>query len=286
MEIERRFLLDRVPDEVMSQAGDRIVQGYLVNEEGREIRLRQSGKSRHLTVKDGTGVVRGEVEIVLTLPQFDELWPLTEGRRITKVRRRFTLGRHLVEVDNFEPPHSPLVLAEIEFEDLDAARSFSPPEAFGREVTDHPEYRNSWIASHGLPGPHGEGIQAGTIPFLMRGGRLHIVLVTNSSQSAWIVPKGNTEDGMSRHEAALMEAAEEAGVLGSLIPGMKSTCHLTSGRHLVLFAQRVTTLLNRWPEASVRKRRVVPLDRGLSMISDPGLKSCIERLAQRYQSRD
>jgi len=286
MEIERRFLLETVPPELMSQEGNRIQQGYIVSEDEREVRLRCTEKAQVLTVKEGMGIARGEVEVLLTRAQFDDLWPLTEGRRLAKVRRTFRWEGHLVEVDNFEPPHSPLVIAEIEFDDLATAHAFTPPKGFGREITDDIEYRNSWMATHGLPGPRSSNMQSGTVPLIERDGELHMVIVTNSSQTAWIVPKGNVDDGMSRHDAAMMEAAEEGGVLGQVVPSVKATCHLSSGRHLVLFLQKVTSLLSRWPESTIRKRRIVPIATGLKLISDPALRTCVKRIVDRAKKPD
>jgi len=68
-----------------------IHQGYLViGEDGSEVRLRQAsdegGYRRTLTVKSKGGLVRGEREIDLDEPQFDELWTMTDGKQLLKTR--------------------------------------------------------------------------------------------------------------------------------------------------------------------------------------------------------
>ncbi len=43
------------------------------------------------------------------------------------------------------------VVAEVEFDDEDAARAFTPPPWFGREVTGERGYANRSLSVHGLP---------------------------------------------------------------------------------------------------------------------------------------
>ena len=84
MEVERTYLLgDGVPD---LGEGTEIRQGYLAIDGGVEVRVRSAGDTCTLTVKGGSGLRRTEVELPLGATRFDELWPLTEGRRVTKVR--------------------------------------------------------------------------------------------------------------------------------------------------------------------------------------------------------
>src|SRR5215471_12745321 len=86
-EIERKFLLSRVPDKLKSSRCYVIEQGYLASEPiGRQVRLRKKGATASLTFKVGRGRHREEREIRLSSKQFDTLWPGTAGRRLRKVR--------------------------------------------------------------------------------------------------------------------------------------------------------------------------------------------------------
>jgi CYTH domain-containing protein len=105
-----------------------------------------------LTIKSGRGGVRTEEELALDRRQGDALWELTEGRRVQKTRRRVRVGDAVIEVDEYGGAVDGLLVAEVEFEDEQAARAFRPPPWFGREVTDDPRYSNRNLATDGIPG--------------------------------------------------------------------------------------------------------------------------------------
>ena len=98
MERERKFLVDRLPDDLGPAVAIR--QGYLALDGNVQVRVRRADSECTLTVKGGRGRDRTEVETTITVEQFDDLWPLTEGRRIEKARHRVPLvdGR-TAEVD-------------------------------------------------------------------------------------------------------------------------------------------------------------------------------------------
>ncbi len=151
-EIERKFVLAGLPDQLAERAGVSISQGYLGNGEGSEIRLRRAGERTLLTVKSGAGEVREELEVELAADLFATLWPLTEGRRIAKTRLREPLGGALVaEVDVYAGRLSGLVVAEVEFGSEWRAREFEAPAWLGREVTGDPRYANRSLAMSDAP---------------------------------------------------------------------------------------------------------------------------------------
>lgn len=148
VEIERKFLIGDLPELVGS--GDQIRQGYLpLAETGAVVRVRKRGTRRYLTVKSGRGLERNEYEEPITVQMFDALWPLTEGRRITKVRHQIEVTGATVEVDVFSGHLNGLMLAEVEFTDLESARRFVPPPWVGKEVTDDPAYTNRALSTSG-----------------------------------------------------------------------------------------------------------------------------------------
>jgi adenylate cyclase len=151
-EIERKFLVARVPEGLLADSGKLIEQGYLVADaEGLEVRLRRKDGRCFQTVKSGQGLVRTEVEIELSADQFAALWPLTAERRLVKHRHRLTAAGRSCELDVFAGPLLGLIVAEVEFASLEAALGFAPPEWFAVEVTDDVRFRNSHLAVHGLP---------------------------------------------------------------------------------------------------------------------------------------
>ena len=88
---------------------------------------------------------------------------------------------------------------------------------------------------------------------------------------------------MSLEEVALMEAAEEAGAIGTIEPGSLTQCPTEDGRTLQLFPLRVATLLPHWPERFVRRRVVLPVYRALLRISDPLLARALRDLSRRLK---
>src|SRR3954463_10711497 len=92
-EIERKFLVRKLPDGLTTYPRNEISQGYLVSlEDGLQVRLRKTGECYSLTYKRGPGSVREEREVELTAQQFDALWPATEGKRLVKTRYEIPLG--------------------------------------------------------------------------------------------------------------------------------------------------------------------------------------------------
>jgi CYTH domain-containing protein len=147
-EIERKYLLEGLPDTAAAAPSVEIVQGYLPGTKivERIRRARQAGTTRFIrTIKLGKGVSRIEIEESMTEQLFDALWPLTEGRRIRKRRYLVPDGNLIWEIDEFLD--QPLVLGEIELPD---ERHPTIPQWLAphvtREVTDEPAFTNVRLA--------------------------------------------------------------------------------------------------------------------------------------------
>ena len=150
MEVERKFLVPDPPDLDRTE-WDEIEQGYLAIGAGGEVRLRRKAERRLLTAKRGSGLSREEAEVELDRAGFDELWPLTEGRRLRKRRHLIPHGELEIEVDVYEGDLEGLVVAEIEFASEEEARAFEPPGWIGQEVTGDERYLNETLATRGRP---------------------------------------------------------------------------------------------------------------------------------------
>lgn len=145
-EIERKFLLKRLPPDLRKFPHDSITQGYLaLGPGGLQVRLRKKGSVRSLAFKRGKGI-REEREIRLSVEQFDALWPATAGRRLSKVRYDVPWKGYIIEIDIYRGRHHGLVVAEVEFDDLKSCTAFKPPEWIGRDVTGKPKYSNVALA--------------------------------------------------------------------------------------------------------------------------------------------
>lgn len=131
-EIERKFLVNDLPFDPERYPHVEIEQGYLALEpEGNEVRLRNMAGQYFFTVKSQGGLVREEYEVELTKEQFETLWPGTTARRLQKNRYLFDS----FEIDIYKGRLQGLLVAEIEFEGEEQARSFEQPDWLGQEVT-------------------------------------------------------------------------------------------------------------------------------------------------------
>ena len=146
-EIERKFLIKRLPLEILRSRHFRLAQGYLANERGgRHVRLRKKGKGATLTFKVGRGSSREEREIKLSPVQFGMLWPATRGRRLHKTRYEIPWRKLKIEVDIYHRRNHGLMVAEVEFPNHASRRKFKPPRWFGREITGEKRYSNVRLA--------------------------------------------------------------------------------------------------------------------------------------------
>jgi adenylate cyclase len=158
VEIERKFLVPELPQDLERWPATRIEQGYLaIGDDGTEVRVRRRDGDAVLTVKGTGGRSRIEEEFGIDDERFVRLWPLTEGRRLEKTRHVIAAGEGLnIEVDVYSGALSGLAVAEVEFGTEDAADAFEPPAWFGHEVTDDARFKNQRLVSEGAPTDAGE----------------------------------------------------------------------------------------------------------------------------------
>ena len=151
-EIERKFLVKEVPENIDSYPSEEISQGYLaVTDDGTEVRLRKKGKAYYLTVKSGKGMKRHETETELEKEQFENLWSITEGKRVEKRRVYISAENVIIELDIYHGTLEGLKTAEAEFKTRAEADAFTPPSWFDREITLEERYKNKNLALSGLP---------------------------------------------------------------------------------------------------------------------------------------
>ena len=151
-EIERKFLVKELPADLENYLHNEIIQGYLiVTDNYIEVRIRKKGDKYFETVKAGSGLVRKESEKEITKEVFWDHWPLTEGKRVEKVRYDIEYEDVLIELDIYSGDLEGLVVAEVEFASEEESVSFVPPSWFGKEVTHDERYKNKNLALHGKP---------------------------------------------------------------------------------------------------------------------------------------
>lgn len=144
MEIERKFLIDALPENLSQYPFRQLEQGYLCTEP--VVRIRREDDNYYLTYKSKGLMVREEYNLPLTRQAYEHLLPKTDGIVISKKRYLIPLNELTIELDVFEGELAPLLLAEVEFETEEEATAFVPPEWFGEDVTYSTEYHNSTLS--------------------------------------------------------------------------------------------------------------------------------------------
>ena len=145
MEIERKFLVTTPPENYGSFPHHEIEQAYLCTEP--VVRIRKEDDNYYLTYKSKGLLAREEYNLPLTKEAYDHLAPKTDGLLIQKTRYKIPfLEKYTIELDIFDGELTPLTLAEVEFESVDEANAFVPPEWFGEDVTYSTEYHNSTLS--------------------------------------------------------------------------------------------------------------------------------------------
>lgn len=278
---ERLFLVQEPPPQLKGTTKSRVRLACLSQDRTREIWLRQEGNQCGICIITQPGGGGSNEHAPVPRATFEALWKTGHVHRVETTRCLLPLGDAKIEVDVFHDHLAPLVTARIKFATAASARRFRKPSFLGAEITNPGADSLRHIALHGPPAGGETRIQAGAVPFLFKKGILHIVLITSSSGARWLIPKGHLEFGMSLEEVALMEAAEEAGAIGTIEPGIRTACPTEDGRTLQLFPLRVATLLPHWPERFVRRRVVLPVYRALLRISDPSLARALRDLSRR-----
>ena len=145
MEIERKFLIKTLPENLDIYPRKEIAQGYINREP--VIRIRRSNDNYILTCKGQGFMVREEFELPLSKEAFEHLKPKTDGIFIEKTRYLIPYDKKwTIELDVFHGKLAPLVLAEVEFTSVEEADTFIPPEWFGEDVTHSSKYHNSYLS--------------------------------------------------------------------------------------------------------------------------------------------
>lgn len=146
MEIERKFLISQLPDDLSSYPCLQIEQGYLCVDP--VVRIRRQNDTYILTYKSSGMLEREEYNLPLTEESYLHLRKKTDGCLISKKRYKIPLGDYTIELDIFEGAHQGLILAEVEFPSRQEALAFCPPSWFSEDVTFDPKYHNSYLAFH------------------------------------------------------------------------------------------------------------------------------------------
>jgi len=155
MEIEKKYTIKTLPDNLESYPCKVIEQAYLNTSP--VIRVRKSNGKYTLTYKGNGLMAHTEYNMPLDEASYRHLLEKADGNIISKKRYVIPLENpHFgggfeperglllnIELDIFAPPFAPLIMAEVEFPDMQTADAFIPPAWFDEDVTHNPKYHNS-----------------------------------------------------------------------------------------------------------------------------------------------
>ena len=149
MEIERKYLIDRLPENLEQYECKHIEQGYLNTDP--VVRIRKSNDKYTLTYKGAGLMCREEYNLPLTKESYEHMRPKADGILISKTRYLIPEKDGLtIELDVFDAPYEGLYLAEVEFSSEEQALSYNPPVWFGEDVTSSGKYHNSRLSQGNL----------------------------------------------------------------------------------------------------------------------------------------
>lgn len=142
MEIERKYLVKKLPESLEQYTCLEIEQAYLNRDP--VIRIRKQNEDYILTYKGSGMMIREEYNLPLNKASYEHLREKADGKIIRKKRYIIPIEQGLkVELDIFEGVHQGIILAEVEFPDKETCDAFCPIDWFGEDVTEKAEYHNS-----------------------------------------------------------------------------------------------------------------------------------------------
>jgi 8-oxo-dGTP pyrophosphatase MutT (NUDIX family) len=116
--------------------------------------------------------------------------------------------------------------------------------------------------------------------------RIEVLLITSRDTGRWVLPKGWAMNGLAGHEAAAVEAWEEAGVEGKvtaealgffgydkmLTPDLAHPCMVS------VYPMRVATLARRFPERKERRRKWFFAGKAAGKVQEPELRALLKAI--------
>lgn len=175
MEIEKKFLIKRMPENLENYKKKEIEQGYLCRKP--VVRIRKSNDDYILTYKgkpqgvdSATAICNNEIEAALTEEGYYHLREKVDNHVVEKTRYIIPIGTAAhncpgmnaeevdddgrpageavlkIELDVFHGRLEGLVFAEVEFPTVDAAEHFVRPDWFGEDVSMDSRYHNGHLS--------------------------------------------------------------------------------------------------------------------------------------------
>lgn len=152
MEIEKKFGVLKIPSNLEKYEKEEIEQGYLCIKP--TVRIRKSSteytlnyKWKQKGVQDTIAIQNIEYTMPLTKENYEVLVNKIENNLIKKDRYKIPIENGLtVELDIFHGNLEGLVFAEIEFPNIEVAKSFEKPDWLGKDITFDKRFDNTLLS--------------------------------------------------------------------------------------------------------------------------------------------
>lgn len=155
MEIERKFQIKTMPDNLGQLKKKEIEQGYLCTKP--VVRIRRSNEKYILTYKSRLGMTEKPKEVALTCEEielplsqeaYEHLRNKVDNHLITKTRYLIPLETgYTAELDVFHGYLEGLKFVEVEFPTEEEAAAFIAPDWFGKDVSFDKHYKNNYLST-------------------------------------------------------------------------------------------------------------------------------------------
>ena len=127
------------------------------------------------------------------------------------------------------------------------------------------------------------GIQYAALPYRFEGRQVRILLITSRETRRWVIPKGWPMNGLKPQDAAAVEAAEEAGLIGAIEPtpvgSFRYMKRLKDGEamaiQVIVFPFLVAAQVESWKEQDQRSLQWFGYRAAASRVAEPSLRRLI-----------
>lgn len=150
IEIERKWLIDKVPEELPLLSIGTVEQLYFSGEADVRIRRMETDDSTmcYLDIKGDGGLKRTEIKKEISIDEYNRIKEIIGKRPIEKIYYRYDVGlKHVLEVSVVDNgTEGSFIYAEIEFDSADEAETYVLPISNAVDVTHDPNYKmkNIW----------------------------------------------------------------------------------------------------------------------------------------------
>jgi 8-oxo-dGTP pyrophosphatase MutT (NUDIX family) len=126
-------------------------------------------------------------------------------------------------------------------------------------------------------------VQVAALPWRKTAQGVEVMLITSRDTGRWVLPKGWPEGQEDLYEAAAREAAEEAGLSGSVSRfeigryyyGKRQPSGMEARCEVLVFPMEIDQVADKWPERKKRKRKWFSPEAAATMVREPDLGELI-----------